>query len=49
MEVKYVATCETTKKAVWLKKFLMAIEEVHASAQSLKIYCENGDVVKNAK
>lgn len=49
MEVKYVVACETTKKAMLLKKFLMAIEDVHTSAQSLKIYSENNDVVKHTR
>ena len=44
-EAEYVAPCEATKEAVWLKKFLMELEAVPASLSPITLYCEYSGVV----
>ena len=45
IEAEYVAACEVTKEAVWLKKFLMELEVVPASLSPITLYCDNSGVV----
>ena len=40
-----MAACEATKKAVWLRKFLIHLEVVPDAIQSLTLYCDNSGVV----
>ena len=48
-EAEYVATCEATKEAVWLKKFLMELGVVPVSFSLITLYCDNSGVVAQSK
>src|ERR1051325_6640353 len=41
MEVEYVATCEATKEAAWLRKFLNDLEVVPNMNLPIPLYCDN--------
>ncbi|KAA0035986.1 gag/pol protein [Cucumis melo var. makuwa] len=49
MEAKYVAACEATKEAVWLKKFLTDLEVVPNMHMLITLYCDNSGVVANSR
>src|SRR5215813_9394474 len=49
MEAEYVATCEATKEAVWLRKFLGDLEVFPDMDKPLTLYCDNSGVVANSK
>ena len=49
MEVKYVAACEATKEAVWLRKFLTYLEVVPDMDKPLTLYCDNSGAVTYSK
>ena len=49
MEAKYVAACEATKEAVWLRKFLIDLEVVPNATQPITLYCDNSGAVANSK
>ena len=44
-EVEYVATCESAKDAIWLKKFLMELGVVPASLSPITSFCDNNGAV----
>ncbi|KAA0055181.1 retrovirus-related pol polyprotein from transposon tnt 1-94 [Cucumis melo var. makuwa] len=49
MEAEYVAACEVAKEAVWLKKFLTALEIVPNMNLSITLYCDNSGAVANSR
>ena len=49
MEAEYIAASEATKKAVWLKNFLMDLEVVPFEHLTITLYCDNSGVVANSK
>ena len=49
MEAEYIATYETAKETVWLRKFLMDLQVIPAVSQSLTLYCDNSGAVANSK
>ena len=49
IESKYVATCETAKEAIWLKKFLMELEVVPVSLFPITLYYANNGTVAQSK
>ncbi|KAL0559431.1 hypothetical protein IC582_004041 [Cucumis melo] len=49
MEAEYVATCEATKEAIWLKKFLTYLEIFPNMHLSITLYCDNSGIVVNSR
>ena len=49
MEVEYIAACEATKEAVWLKKFITDLEVVLNMDKPIVLYCDNSGAVANSK
>ncbi|KAL0559360.1 hypothetical protein IC582_003969 [Cucumis melo] len=48
MEAGYVAACEASKEAVWLKKFLTDLEVVPNMHLPITLYCDNSGAVANS-
>ncbi|KAA0065556.1 gag/pol protein [Cucumis melo var. makuwa] len=49
MEAEYIAVCEATKEAVWLRKFLTNLEVVPNMHLPITLYCDNSSVVANSR
>ena len=49
MEAEYVATCEATKEAVWLKKFLYDLGVMRMEQVPITLFCNNSEVVAQSK
>ena len=49
MEAKYVAACEATKKAVWLKKFLSDLSVVRMEQVPITLFYDNSGAVAQSK
>ena len=49
MKAKYVAACEATKEAVWLRKFLTDLKVVLDMHLPIILYCDNSGAVANSK
>ena len=49
MEPEYVAACEATKEAVWLKKFLFDLGVMRMEQVPIKFFCDNSGVVAQSK
>ena len=49
MEAEYMAACEATKEAVWLRKFLRDLEVVPDADRPLALYCDNSGAVAKLK
>ncbi|TYK18526.1 gag/pol protein [Cucumis melo var. makuwa] len=49
MEAEYVAACEATKEAVWLKKFLIDLEVVPNMHLLITLYCDNSGAVAKSR
>ena len=49
MEAEYVATCEATKIAVWLKKFLSDLGVVRIKQVPITLFCDNSGAVAQSK
>ena len=49
MEAEYVAACEATKEAVWLKKFLSNLSVVRMEQVSITLFCDNSGAVAQSK
>ena len=49
MEAEYVAACEASKEAVWLRKFLKYLEVVPNVDEPMTLYCDNSGAVANSK
>ena len=45
MEAEYVATCETAKEAVWLKKFLSDLGVMRMEQVPISLFCDNSGAV----
>ena len=45
MEAEYVATCEATKEAVWLKKFISNLGVVRMEQVPITLLCYNSGAV----
>ena len=48
-EAEYIAACESAKKAIWLKKFLIELGVVLASLSPITLYCDNSGAVAQSK
>ncbi|TYK16397.1 retrovirus-related pol polyprotein from transposon tnt 1-94 [Cucumis melo var. makuwa] len=49
MEAEYVAACEATKEAIWLRKFLSDLEVVPNMLKPITLYCDNSGTVANSR
>ncbi|KAA0043001.1 gag/pol protein [Cucumis melo var. makuwa] len=49
MKAEYVAACQITKEAFWLRKFLHDLEVVPNMNSHITLYCDNGGTVANSK
>ena len=49
MEAKYIATSKAAKEVVWLKNFLMDLEEVPSMQSAITLFYDNSGAVTNAK
>ena len=49
MEAEYVTTCEATKEAVWLKKFLSDLGVVRMEQVPITLFCDNSGTVAQSK
>ena len=49
MEAEYVATCEATKEAIWLKKFLSDLGVVRMEQVPITLFYDNSGVVAQSK
>ena len=49
MEAEYVATCEATKEAVWLKKFLSDLGVMRIEQVPITLFCDNSRAVAQSK
>ena len=49
MEAEYVATCEATKEAVWLKKFLYDLGVMRMEQVTITLFCDNSRAVAQSK
>ena len=49
MEAEYVATCEATKEAIWLKKFLFDLGVVRMEQVPITLFYDNSGVVAQSK
>ena len=45
MEAEYVATCEATKEAIWLKKFLIDLGVVRMEQVPITLFCDNSGAI----
>ena len=49
MEAEYVAACEATKEAVWLKKFLFDLGVMRMAQVPITLFYNNSGVVAQSK
>jgi len=49
MEAKFISYFEATSHGVWLKSFVSGLRVVDSISRSLKLYCDNSDVIFIAK
>ncbi|KAA0051332.1 gag/pol protein [Cucumis melo var. makuwa] len=49
MEVEYIAACESTKEAVWLRKFLTDLKVIPNIHLPITLYCDNSSAVANSR
>ena len=49
MEAEYVATCEATKEAIWLKKFLSDLGVVRMEQVPITLFCDSSGMVAQSK
>ena len=49
MEDEYVAACEATKEAVWLKKFLYDLGVKRMEQVPITLFCDNNGAVAQSK
>lgn len=49
MEAEYVATCEATKKVIWLRKFLTDLKVVPNMFLRITLYCDHSGAMANSK
>ena len=49
MEAKYVAACEATKEAIWLKKFLSNLGVMRMEQIPITLFCDNSGAIAQSK
>ena len=49
MEAEYVAACEATKEAVWLKKLLSDLGVVRKEQVPITLFCDNSGAIAQSK
>ena len=49
MEAEYVATCEATKEAIWLKKFLSNLGVMRMEQLPITLFRDNNEAVAQSK
>ena len=49
MEAEYVAACETTQEAIWLKKFLFDHGVARMEQVPITLFCDNSEAVAQFK
>ena len=49
MEAEYIAASKVIKEVVWLKNFLLDLGVVPSAQSAITLYCDNSEVVANAK
>ena len=49
MEDEYIAACESTKEAVWLRKFLTDLKVIPNMHLPITLYCDNSSAVANSR
>lgn len=48
-ESEYIAACEATKEAVWLKKFILELGVVPSILDPVELFCDNNGAIAQAK
>ena len=48
-KAEYVAACDTTKKVVWIQKFLSEVSVVPSIELAIPLYCDNTGAIAQAK
>ncbi|PKI50107.1 hypothetical protein CRG98_029503 [Punica granatum] len=48
-EAKYIATFNTAKEAIWIKKFVTELAVVPSIADPMELYCDNNGAIAQAK
>jgi hypothetical protein len=48
MEAEYVAACEATKEAVWLKEFIKDLGVMRIELSPMTLFCDNNGVYKGS-
>src|SRR3954463_2031446 len=49
MESEYIAACEASNKALWLKKFVIELGVFPSGTGPMGIFCDNTGAIANAK
>ena len=49
MEAEYIAACEATKEAVWLKKFLSDLGIVRIEQVPITLFCDSSGAIVQSK
>ena len=49
MEAEYVAACEASKEAVWLRKFLRYLDVIPKVDEPMTLYCDNSRAIANSQ
>ena len=45
MEAEYIAACEATEEAIWLKKFLLELGVVPLAKGHIILHCDNSQAI----
>ena len=48
-EAEYIATSETAKEGVWMRRFLIELGEFPSASSPLNLHCHNNWVIAQAK
>jgi hypothetical protein len=48
IKVEYIAASETTKKGVWIKKFMIELLVIPSASGLLELYCDNNGAIAQA-
>ena len=49
IEAEYIATLEAAKEAIWIKKFITALDVVPNISDPVNLYCDNNRAIAQAK